>query len=144
VNDLEAVFPRLRASGHRVTSDATPTYNCIAWAAGHEDAWWWPEQGGYWPDAVPREPTIAAFVAALGKLGYEPCAMPAGPLEIEASDFVALFVDESGLVTHAARWLGRDRWTSKLGSDVDIEHGHTGLEGDVYGRVAQLLSRRRQ
>ena len=27
-------FPRLTATNHRVTSAATPEYNCVAWAAG--------------------------------------------------------------------------------------------------------------
>lgn len=28
-------FPRLTSGNHRITSPATPDYNCIAWAAGN-------------------------------------------------------------------------------------------------------------
>jgi hypothetical protein len=35
-------FPILTAANHRITSDPSPIYNCIAWAAGHSDAWWEP------------------------------------------------------------------------------------------------------
>jgi hypothetical protein len=39
--DLTA-FPKLTAANHRITSDPSPIENCIAWAAGHSDAWWEP------------------------------------------------------------------------------------------------------
>jgi hypothetical protein len=40
--DLEDLFPRLRRTGYRITSDATAEYNCIAWAAGQTHIPWWP------------------------------------------------------------------------------------------------------
>jgi hypothetical protein len=49
---------------------------------------------------------------------------------------VALFAKD-GRVTHAARQLPSGRWTSKLGSDVDIEHELYAIEGEVYGTVVQ-------
>ena len=54
---------------------------------------------------------------------------------------IALFVDPSGMPTHAARQLTDGRWTSKLGASVDIEHSLRDLEGDQYGRVALVLRR---
>lgn len=39
-------FPRLTKENHRVTSPATPNYNCIAWATHDNEHWWQP--GVYW------------------------------------------------------------------------------------------------
>jgi hypothetical protein len=39
---LEDVFPGLQGTAYRVTSPADRGYNCIAWAAGVTDDWWWP------------------------------------------------------------------------------------------------------
>jgi len=46
--------------------------------------------------------------------------------------------------THAARQLENGRWTSKLGRAVDIEHELDALEGTDYGKVTQILKRRRE
>jgi hypothetical protein len=39
---LSMVFPHLAVDGYVETSPATRRYNCIAWAAGHTEAWWCP------------------------------------------------------------------------------------------------------
>jgi hypothetical protein len=50
-SDLENFFPRISIEGYHVTSPETPKYNCIAWAAGKDDKWWWPDKNNqyYWP-----------------------------------------------------------------------------------------------
>ena len=73
----------------------------------------------YWPLGVRREVTIAAFVEAFQSLGYETCTE--GNLENGVIK-VALFADEAGKPTHAARQLPDGCWTSKLGELEDIEH----------------------
>jgi hypothetical protein len=59
----------------RKSSDPSPYYNCIAFAAGEDTRWWWPDPYGvyYWPLGVQREITVAAFVEAFRTLGYEVC-----------------------------------------------------------------------
>jgi hypothetical protein len=37
--DDERAFPNLNKVGYRVTSEATPQYNCIAFAAGDTTKW---------------------------------------------------------------------------------------------------------
>lgn len=135
---IERAFPRLEAEGFRRTSQHTPEYNCIAWAAGDDDRWWWPSPESYWPPGVPEEATLECFVLAFATRGYEPCAD--GALE-PGVEKVALYADEAGVPTHAARQLPTGRWTSKLGTEVDIEHTLPGLEGPVYGKVAAFLRR---
>lgn len=39
---LTSQFPSLADLGFSKTSPATSSYNCIAWAAGRTDEWWWP------------------------------------------------------------------------------------------------------
>jgi hypothetical protein len=141
VEQLLRAFPRLRVDLFRVTSPRDLTYNCIAWAAGVMDAYWWPVGDGwppYWPEGVPREETLAAFQAAFAALGYLPCAREEHEPGFEK---VALFVATTGCPTHAARQLASGRWTSKLGKAEDIEHDLRALEGEVYGSVVLVLKR---
>ena len=71
---LENYFPNLKPTGYSVTSPATRVYNCIAWAAGVTDDWWWPDPLGVssWPPAARREEPVAAFIEAFASLGYFP------------------------------------------------------------------------
>ncbi|MCI0458360.1 MAG: hypothetical protein L0Z62_15455 [Gemmataceae bacterium] len=75
VSLLEDIFPGLRGTVYRVTSPADRVYNCIAWAAGVTDDWWWPHPEGrvFWPPGVTRAATITAFEEAFAWLGYKPC-----------------------------------------------------------------------
>ena len=138
VRDL---LPRLTADNYRETSPAAWEYNCIAWAAGVTDAWWWPVPGRYWPPDIPREESIAAFVATFVGLGYTPGASP----ELESgTEKVALYAT-GDTPTHAARQLASGLWTSKLGPAIDIEHTTLdAVAGGVYGEVVAILGRKRQ
>lgn len=96
-------FPHLHTEGFTQTSPATHVYNCIAWAAGRDDAWWWPTEAPdvYWPEDVPRAETLEAFYQLFESLGYVRCA--GGDLEA-GFEKVALYVKD-GLPEHAARQL---------------------------------------
>jgi hypothetical protein len=135
----ENLFPNLVRAGYQITSPPDPIYNCIAHAASVTDAWWWPDPDDfeYWPAGVLPECTLAAFVAALGTVGYSPCAD--GALELGWQK-VAIYATDEG-PAHAARQLTNGRWTSKLGPDDDIEHTLEGLESPSYGSVVQFLHR---
>ena len=54
MNPLETIFPGLAGTGYAVTSPPAVEYNCIGWAAGEDDRWWWPDPAGvsYWPAGV--------------------------------------------------------------------------------------------
>ena len=132
-------FPRLTASNHRITSPATPDYNCIAWAAGATDRWWQP--GEYWPfDELPTEASLTALVRLFTHYGYEPS--PLGILD-SSYEHVALY-ELPPFYTHAARQLTNGKWTSKLGRLEDIEHDTPDVLADgCYGEVAMVLRRLR-
>ena len=137
----EVLFPDLNRTEYLVTSDETPAYNCLAWAAGDSTRWWSPRPGNYWPEAARREETLDSFRVVFEDLGYQRCETD----ELEpGSEKVAIFVDNEGLPTHAARQLTDGSWTSKLGSWQDIEHQHLrDLSGtaSIYGVVALIMRR---
>lgn len=130
-------FPRLTAANHRVTSPATPNYNCVAWAAGDTGHWWQP--GSYWPvERSAHDFGVDVLEAAFASLRFERCAEDSLQPGIEK---VALF-ELSPFYTHAARQLPDGKWTSKLGRDVDIEHdAPVDVGGGVYGEAVLLMQR---
>lgn len=135
--ELQEAFPSL--SDYTVTSPPSRRYNCIAWVAGINNDWWWPNGVDYWPSDAPLEASLSAFIVAFATLGYEPCGD--GALE-EKTEKVAIYALLDGRTTHAARQLPSGRWTSKLGEAEDIEHGSPAeLEGAEYGAVVQYMRR---
>ncbi len=141
MSDLYSCFPNLRDSEHRITSPRTIEYNCIAWAAGDETKWWWPDSDPdsmyFWPPGVSVECTLQSFVEAYSFLGFEACQ--SASLE-PGYEKVALYT-KGGEPQHAARQLPTGLWTSKCGQLEDIEHELGALEGNAYGNVAALLRR---
>jgi hypothetical protein len=137
---FEALFPDLKTNGYTLTSPATPDYNCIAWAAGKNDRWWWPDPSpmAYWPEE-PRECTLNSFIRVFRSMGYETCNNPA--LE-EGFEKVAIYVKDSR-PTHMARQLHTGDWTSKCGRSEDMSHTLDGLEHSGYGEVAVIMKRQR-
>ena len=60
VTVIETVFPKLRGTNWRVSSQPDDRYNYIAWAANVTADWWWPVGSGntYWPEGVSRSVTV--------------------------------------------------------------------------------------
>lgn len=135
---VRAAFPNLALGNYRITSAPSWDYNCIAWALGITDAWWWPTPGRFWPPGVEREETVPAFLSAFGTRGFSPCS----PSALESGlEKIALYAI-GGVPTHAARQVGNGWWTSKLGPSFDIEHASVeALAGGAYGHPVAFLSR---
>lgn len=142
----EAHFPNLDRQSYHVTSPRTGSYNCIAFAAGKSDNWWWPVgRATLWPVAT-KALTLGTFVQAYQSLGYEICPKQSVTGE-QGVDRVAIYVDATGVPTHAARQLAGGKWTSKLGAWEDIQHDtlealsdRDGL-GLGYGTVGLIMRR---
>jgi hypothetical protein len=137
---MESFFPRLQTSEYKVTSPATIAYNCIAWAAGDTEKWWWPDPFNqyFWPSGIPRNESIDAFVKAFELLGYSICKDPNYETGYEK---VAIYAKIDGRPTHAARQIDSEKWTSKIGQSQDIEHGINSLCGDIYGDPIVYMKR---
>lgn len=136
---IEEIFPALQSGGYDITSPATKEYNCIAWAAGDSETWWWPNKDCFWPPAIPQEETLDVFIKVYEAFGYSRCDSDNYEDGVEK---VAIYVDSEGTPTHAARQLSNGRWTSKLGKLEDIEHNTLeGLAGSEYGTVAVIMKR---
>jgi hypothetical protein len=139
--EIERHFPVLVHDGYSITSPDTTEYNCIAWATGDTEAWWWPDIQNtyYWPPDVPRSETVASFEMAFRMFGYSLCDHAGHEPGFEK---IALYLDVNGKPTHAARQLASGKWTSKLGSLEDIEHTTLeSLEVPQYGS-AELVYKR--
>jgi hypothetical protein len=138
--DFPKLHPR-RCMGD--VSPATEDYNCFAWAAVVNDARWEPDPNGdfYWPDDVPREYTLAAFIEAYRTIGFELCHDGSNEIGFEK---IAIYTD-LGEPTHAARQLENGTWTTKFGHCEDIVHiGVDCLEGPLYGNLAVYMKRGRR
>lgn len=137
-------FPNLRDGQWRTISPVDPAYNCIAFAAGRTDVYWWPDQypdpdSNYWPAGITRAETLDAVVELFAHLGYS----EAVDASLEAGyEKVAIYADGT-VPTHAAGQLPDGRWKSKLGTEDDIEHDTLeALVGPCYGTVARIMKRR--
>jgi hypothetical protein len=140
--ELEEDWPGLAKTPYRITSEHTGNYNCLAWASEETDRWWspLPESDYYWPEGVPREVAVAAFVKAYETLGFAICEH--GELEPNLEK-LAIYATSDGKPQHVARQLPSGLWTSKLGRLEDIEHELDGLTGELYGTVQKFMQRYR-
>jgi hypothetical protein len=140
-------FENIATTDFDCTSDPEDGYNCIAWALGKTDKWWWPKPTApyFWPLGLPKAPVHVAeaipnFLAAFRTEGYKVCRNGKFSRRYEK---IALFVDSVGRPKHAARLLRKGVWSSKLGQSEDIEHKTLEcLEGNAYGEVRIFLKRR--
>jgi hypothetical protein len=142
-------FENIRPGNFQCTSNRTSHlpcwgYNCIAWAAGKTDKWWWPIEGepcAFWPIPVnSKDPvTLGEFIKAFESEGFSVCRNSRFENGFEK---VAIYVDSDGEPTHAARLLPSGVWTSKMGQGEDIEHEtlHV-VEGEAYGTAKAFLKR---
>jgi hypothetical protein len=146
-DDLELDFPDLRASGYRVTSQASAVPNCIGWALNDKTHYWDPLLTGfmggyYWPDGLPRDDRVETWRTLFELFGYRQSPGPALEVGVEK---IAIYGDASGDAHHVARQLPSGAWTSKLGQDKDIEHqAPDALAGNLYGRVVAFMERPRR
>ena len=140
----QTVFPKLTDMSAEITSPATSRYNCIAWAVGENSRFWWPDQAhvGYWPPDAKREETKEAFMQAFRTLGFIVCKNGELKMGIEKIALFGTGAAGSEKPTHAARQLECGKWTSKLGSSVDIIHADVeDVSGPLYGKVICYMSR---
>src|SRR6267378_2175367 len=96
-------LPKLSDANSTETSPYDPAYNCIAWALHDTSQFWWPlgAPDSFWPDDVPNEVTVGAFITLFESKGFERCE--SGVLEAKVEK-IALYLQDSE-PKHAARQL---------------------------------------
>lgn len=138
------LFPKLEPDGYLVTSPESPAHNCIGFAVGDYQRWWWPVQGPalrggpvcYWPEGCPLDDSIAAFDRAFATLGFRRANNIRPELEVGIQK-IAIYARD-GRVKHAARQWPNGRWRSKMGEAHDIEHELYAVEGPFYGSLVAI------
>ena len=140
-------FPDLNQTNCKITSDESILYNCVAWAAGINNKYYWPDGSEglnpdfkpVWPKGIPNQEDVESLVAFFETYGYSLCE---GPELEEGFLKVAIFV-LCGEPTHASRQLPCGKWTSKMGWDgVDIMHVDLHcIEGRLYGKATHYLKK---
>ena len=134
-------FPNSLMDPFEKTSEFSTSYNCIAWACEDETRWYWPNPSSiyYWPSDIPREETLEAFIQLFENLGYLQCKN--GDAE---NGFlkIAIYTNNKGIPTHAARQLNNGYWTSKLGKDIDVSHSLFSMDNGAYGQVTVFMRKK--
>jgi hypothetical protein len=141
-DDFLKDFPNLSCHNSKPTSPMKSEYNCIAWAYGVDDMWFWPDADGfyYWPDNINRKINLNAFINLFKSIEYIVCENSNFETDFEK---IAIYANDN-IPTHAARQLPNGKWTSKLGPNIDIEHDTLDcLNGPTYGKVEVIMKRPR-
>src|SRR5260370_20878564 len=117
---MQSMGPKLRADNYVRASQATPRYNCLAFAIKDERHWW--EHGLYgrryrWPSGIPN--TLDGWVTIFTLDGYQLTTNR----DVEPGfEKVAIFVSLTDQTDfHVAISDGKS-WKSKLGKREDIQH----------------------
>ena len=148
---IAAEFPNLKPEEYGKESPESPHYNCIAFAAGVTNRWWWPRlpkgpRGPApryaWPLGAPTEPNVEAFVKAFETLGYSVCDN--GDLE-EGFEKIAIYDHLANAKEfHASRQLDNGWWISKFGPYKDLEHKTAeAIETATGYKVQRWMKRKR-
>jgi hypothetical protein len=140
LRELEREFPNIGRSGvFRPTSPIDPRYNCIAYAAGRTDVWYWPGSIG-WPHELPSKINCASLQSLFTDLL---------DFEITTDDKfevgykkVCLFKDQSSMPTHASFLVEKGVWKSKFGRFINALHSLSDLEEGAYGEPYVFLRKR--
>ncbi|TDX84410.1 DUF7689 domain-containing protein [Epilithonimonas xixisoli] len=136
-------FPNTKIEPLIITSPITNDYNCIAWAFGCSNLWFWPDSEGlyFWPKEIPRECTKEAFIKLYELIGYEVCFDESFE---EGKEKVVIYLNSNEEPTHAAKQIDNNFWSSKLGPHNDVSHSLFALEDGVYGNARIFMKRDRK
>lgn len=133
-------FPNLQSDCHfEILSEATPEYNCIAWAMGYTDRWIDTDTapGHWWPSGAKRDNKNSSLISAFEQQGFVLC--DDAHFEEEYDKVVLYGAD--GFWTHASRVVSEDSEHSKFGGTWDGTHGHNMFHDTIYGDAFAYMKR---
>ena len=141
---IKKKWPNLNNDNARTTSEFSWFYNCLGFAVGDEENWWWPtkEEGIYWPKEFPFINSTTNILKMLKeKFNYEKCE--SGELEEGYVKITIYGISESYSPKHYAIQTPNGKWKSKLGEKEDIEHDTLeALNGFFYGEPIAFAKRK--
>lgn len=96
--------------------------------------------GSYWPAQADTGPEIDSLRNMFETIGYVVCDSEEPEPGFEK---VALYVDDEGYWTHAAKQEDNGQWSSKLGLSFDITHrtAHCFGGADGYGNAVYFMKK---
>ena len=116
-------FPHLNTGNVWVLAEATPRYNCLAWALGYTDRWVWP-----WQPNLPGLPAMSTYIRRWGYVPGQPAA-------------AVVYGATASAIGHIGRfWVNQP--SSKCGQSLMITHGWAELNYGIYGSNRQSYGRR--
>lgn len=137
-NKIVKAFPNLNNEDFKIVEPDTGQFNCIAFAAGDSNKWWWPDGINYWPDWAPLENSIESLQKAFAGLGFERCENA----DIEDGFQKIALYETVGVMKHAAVLMPNGHWRSKMGQGPVIEHNSPdSLANGIYGCPTVFMKR---
>jgi hypothetical protein len=121
IDAFYAQYPRLLDDpAHKITSEATDRYNCVAWVQRDTKHWIDPEL--FWPADVPEpqgDDDLACYMALFRSWGFEDADDP----DLEEGYLKIAIFGTGEAFDHVAKQLPSGRWSSKGGTLFDFRHG---------------------
>jgi hypothetical protein len=137
--ELEYDCPGLVSAGYSVKSRVDSSYNCVAFAVGDMENFWYDVKvkGYYWPPGCNAE-TIEGWVCVFRPHGYEDCDSDSFESDFEK---IAIY-GTTNHPEHVARQTAAGVWVSKMGKGCDIEHATlSAVECEMMGNVVKIMKR---
>jgi hypothetical protein len=99
--------------------------------------------GYHWPKGAIEGDDPDALKSAYEVIGYELCSGEHADRPEIGYEKVAIYVDDLGLWSHAAKLHDNGEWSSKLGDIEDVHHPSEHCFGDSeYGNGVYYMRRR--
>jgi hypothetical protein len=139
--ELEYDFPALSLSGYSIRSAEDSSYNCVAFAVGDLNNFWYDIKVGgyYWPPGCASADTFEGWVQVFLGHGYSDADDESFEPEFEK---IAIYGSASN-PEHVARQVSSGAWVSKMGKGHDIEHPDlASLEGNLAGKIVKIMKRK--
>jgi hypothetical protein len=139
--DIEKWHPKLTGKDYKIVQidEVLEYFNCIAFVLDIYKGWYG-SSTKYWPSDISRVPVLENYVKYFKTFGYDVCENDKYEQGFEK---IAIYINKNK-VTHTAKQFN-DKWRSKLGGSVIIEHELewlTGYDADNYGEIGVIMKRK--
>jgi hypothetical protein len=135
---MDKSFPNSFLEPLEISSPETGDYNCLAWALNDNSKWYESEDDYCWFDKIDRDNKLSTIQKIFEQIGFNLTRNSEYQVDIER---VALFSTDNIDCSHLARQIGKNVWTSKLGSSYDVNHTLRAIEDGIYGNPILFLER---